>query len=713
MNARQRKKRRRKNARGPVALGMLIAAIAVSIGALSAVGYVIAVAATSGPLGKPFDKGSTSVVYAADGSRLGYIQSDEIRTPVTWNRIPANLRNATVAIEDERYYHHKGVDYSSIIRAAVKNLKSGKTMQGGSTITQQLVRNIYIKDPERDYKRKIREATLASKLEKRRSKRWILREYLNTAPYGTVNGRSAIGVQAAAQTFFAKNVSDLTLAEAALLAGLPQAPSTYNPFQNPRGSLARRNEVLRKMIELEYITQEQGEAALAKPVKLKHGSRYTRIREPFFFDFVKQQLIDRYGVNVVRRGGLKIYTTIDPNYQEAARESIGEALNQPGDPSSAIVSIDPKTGYIKAMASSGRYSSSQFNLAAQGLRQPGSAFKTMVLVAALRKGISPTRTSYVSKPLVINDPQWGPPFKVKTYDNTYGGSMNVVRATLRSDNSVYMQLGLDVGPKYVKATARLLGITSTLRAYPAEALGGLERGVSPLEMANAYATLASGGIRSRPQAIERVRFHDGTVQNLGKPKRQRVISDGIAYEATKILKQNVQGGTGVRAQIGCPAAGKTGTTDSFRDAWFVGFTPHMATSVWVGYPQGGVEMRSVHGISVAGGTFPAQIWGNYMKRVKGSRCGDFPPPEERFMSRPFFGKYASTGKDYVAPDDLKDDGDDNAEEKSDKKKQKRKSEPRKKTEPPPAPAPEPEPTPAPGGDTDNGGAGTGAAEPDI
>ena len=325
-------------------------------------------------------------------------------------------------------------------------------------------------------------------------------------------------------------------------------------------------------------------------------------------------------------------------------------LNQPGDPASAIVTIDPSNGHILAMASSGSYGESKFNLAAQGHRQPGSTFKTMVLMAALDRGVDPDATYYVSKPLKFEDPVWGP-IDVKTYSNSYIGSASITRATLSSDNSIYTQLDLDLGPESVTEAARKMGITSKLNSYPAEGLGGLEHGVSPLEMANAYATLASGGYRNRPTAITKVTFPDGRTEDFGKRRRKKVFSDGVTAEATRILEMNIQSGTGTAANIGCPAAGKTGTTDDFKDAWFVGYTPKLATAVWVGYPSAQIEMTNVHGIAVAGGTFPAQIWGAYMKRAKGSFCGDFPAPKEPFTPVPFFGKYATTG----APGDEVDD----------------------------------------------------------
>ena len=267
----------------------------------------------------------------------------------------------------------------------------------------------------------------------------------------------------------------------------------------------------------------------------ERGDLYIKIREPFFFDYVKQQLIDRFGVNTVRKGGLKVYTTIDPKLQKAGREAIDSTLPYPGDPSSAVVAIDPRTGYIRAMASSSKYKHAQYNLAAQGHRQPGSAFKTFVLTTAIKRGVNPYSTSYVSRPLDLKTDDYGP-WKVQTYDQSYGGSMNLVRATLKSDNTVFAQLDLDLGPKSVAETAKAMGITTKLDGYPAEGLGGLTRGVSPLEMANAYATLASGGMRNKPIAILRVKFPDGEEEDLGKPKRERVLTDAQAYEVTKILE---------------------------------------------------------------------------------------------------------------------------------------------------------------------------------
>ena len=405
------------------------------------------------------------------------------------------------------------------------------------------------------------------------------------------------------------------------------------------------------------ITPEQARAAMAKPLGLKVSTYFSKRREEYFFDYVKDQLFREYGAQTVRAGGMKVYTTIDLEKQAEARDTISDHLAGIG-PSSAIVTLNPRNGYIEAMASSGDYGQSNFNLAAQGHRRPGSTFKVMALMTALRKGVNPDSTHYVSRsPTIIEDPIYGH-VDVKTYGGVGAGNLSLRQATLKSDNSVYIQLALDLGPDEVKKTARDMGITSTLKGYPAETLGGLENGVSPLEMATAYGSIASGGYRLRPTAIKKIKFPDGRVeQGKDLPKRFRVkkvriFEDGVAAEAREILEQNIQGGTGTHANIGCPAAGKTGTTDFNTDAWFVGFTPRYVTSVWVGYPKDDIQMNGLYfGRNVDGGTFPADIWGDYMKRIKGSFCGDFAPPEHPFVSSPFFGKYSKSGGSLMDEDE--------------------------------------------------------------
>jgi penicillin-binding protein 1A len=657
LSQRTRRRRHRGRPRSKALLGVLVVLVLIALSGLSLVGYVVSLAASAPPLStlKPREPGSNSEVVAADGSRLGFIQASELRLPAEGHEFPKILKDATIAIEDRRFYRHEGVDYEGVIRAAVTNFASRKTVQGGSTITMQLVRTLYI-SRERTYERKIREAKLAEELENEHSKEWILDKYLNSVPYGTVGGQSAIGAKAAARIYFNKRLGQLDLHEAALLAGLPQAPSTYSPERNPAGAKRRRDNVLREMAKLDMVTQASADRAIARDLDLNMSTYFTRRRESYFFDYVKDELLQEYGAKTVRLGGLKVLTTVDLEKQRQARAAIDAKLGDIG-PSSAIVTINPRNGYILAMASSADYGESKFNLAAQGHRQPGSTFKVMALMAALRAGVDPDSTTYVSKsPLKIDDPKWGEPFEVETYDGSSRGNISLRQATLASDNSVYMQLALDVGPDKVKQTARDMGIRSKLFGYPAETLGGLTDGVSPLEMANAYATIASGGFRSRPTAITKVIFPDGReeLRDRWKVKRERVFTDGVAAKAREILEQNMTGGTGGKAQIGCPAAGKTGTTDEFTDAWFVGFTPRLTTAVWVGYPKERVNMETLYyGMPVAGGTFPAEIWGAYMKEAKGRYCGDFTAPTVPFTSTPFFGEYASTGK--VSEDDEDDD----------------------------------------------------------
>jgi penicillin-binding protein 1A len=649
----QRTRRRRRGRGGPrnkAFLAFMVLGIVAVVGLLGGVGYVIHVANSAPPLSALNEKpiGENTRVYAADGSSLGFIQADELRLPVSGDQIPQVLKDATVAIEDERFYRHKGVDYEGVVRAAIKNFTSRRTVQGGSTITMQLIRNLYI-SPERTYERKIREAKLAEELENDHSKEWILDKYLDTVPFGTVGGQSAIGARAAARIYFSKRVKDLSLRQAALLAGLPQAPSDYSPTRAPAAAKARRNEVLSKMGELGMISRRRAKYAMSRGLGLNVSSYFSRRREEYFFDYVKDELFKEYGAQTVRKGGMKVYTTIDLKKQRWAREAIVDNLAGVG-PSSAIVTINPKNGYIEAMASSASYSERKFNLASQGHRQPGSAFKTFALMTALRRGVDPDSVSYVSKsPTYVDDPRYGK-FEIKTYSGTGSGSLTLRRATLQSDNSVYIQLAMDLGPDAIKQTARDMGIRSKLNGYPAETLGGLENGVSPLEMATAYATIASGGYRNRPTAIKRIVFPDGHVEH-GKSlpkrfrvKRTKVFDDGVTAKATEILEQNMTSGTGTRAQIGCPAAGKTGTTDNNTDAWFVGFTPRLSTAVWVGYPDSRIYMNTLFfGGPVDGGTYPAMIWSEYMSNAIKGRCDDFPPPKVPFVAQPFYGKYASSG----------------------------------------------------------------------
>jgi penicillin-binding protein 1A len=628
-----------------IATGTLVTLLIAGI--LGATVYIISLAdqAPDPNTLQPVIAGSSSEVFASNGKPLGFINSDVLRTPVRSREIPAVLKEATVAIEDERFYHHNGVDFQGIVRAAVKDLVNGRTVQGGSTITMQLMRNLYLGRDTRTLKQKVQEAKMAMDYEKEHPKDFILTQYLNTIPYGTVGGQTALGVGAAARVFFNKPVSRLTLAQAALLAGLPQAPSEYNPFLNKAAALARRDQVLAKMAQLHYISAGEAAAAIASPLAVHPNNYYNRHSEPFFFDYVKQQLIDRYGIRTVEQGGLRVYTTIDLQMQQQARNAIAGILNEQGDPASAIVTENPKNGYIEAMAESAAYDSSQFNLAAQGLRQAGSTFKAIVLADALEHGIDPNSTYYVSHTLPDGWLPGYPTYNVHTFENTsLNQSMNLVTATVESDNTVYAQLAADLGEQTVTAMARKMGVVSPLYSFPSEALGGLKYGVSPLEMSNVYATLADGGWRNTPIAITHVVFPDHhTDTSWGKPHRVKVLSDAITSEETTILAQNIQSGTAAAANISCPAAAKTGTTSYLTDAWLDGYTPRYSTVVWMGYPKKTISMTDVHGQPQQGGALPAQIWHAYMSQVVGNNCVSFPQPSSQISYHPFYGKFASSG----------------------------------------------------------------------
>ena len=592
---------------------------------------------------QPVAIGQNSFVYAADGSFLGAIPADNNRQPVTLEESSPWLAQATVAIEDRRFYEHGGVDYEGILRAAFENYRARDVVQGGSTITQQLVRNLYRPvGTEQTLERKLREACLALKLDAAWSKDEILETYMNQVYFGN----RAYGVEAAAQTYFSKPAKELTLVEAAMIAGLPQAPSFFDPFTRQREAAARRNDVLAAMRDSAMITQADYEAAAAAPIELDPGQLYTKIKEPFFFSFVREQLIEVYGANRVRAGGLRVYTTIDRRFQALAEQAIEETLDEPGDPAAAIVSINPRNGAIRAMVSvipGGQ--KTQFNLAAQGKRQAGSAFKTFVLAEAIRRGINPDTTEYLSAPFEWQPDPQSEPWNVKTYDSSYYGPSTLTTSTLRSDNSVYARLTLDLGPESIVDIAHEMGIRSELQPVASIGLGSND--VSVLDMASSYATLAAMGTSSKPMAIRRVVLPSGEVDTeagWGKPEREQVFPDGVAWHVTRILEQNIQAGTGRRADIGRPAAGKTGTTDEHTDAWFTGYTPTLSTAVWVGYPNAAIEMKSVHGIAVAGGSFPAEIWGLFMSQALASTpVAAWPSPTQQVVWVPWKGEYQFEG----------------------------------------------------------------------
>jgi penicillin-binding protein 1A len=608
----------------------------------------------------PVEVGQNSFIFAADGSLLGSIPAERNRQPVGLDQISPWAPKATIAIEDRRFYKHGALDWFGIVRALYADIQAGRVVQGGSTITQQLVRNLYIKEKSQTLGRKATEACLAIKLARQKSKTWILNAYMNQVYYGN----HAYGIEAAAQTYFSRPARKLTLNQSALLAGLPQAPSVFDPFQRPAQAIARRDEVLRAMLGNEDITSSQYANAVAqRNLQLKAGRLYTRIREPYFFSYVREELQRQYGANTVRSGGLKVYTTIDRRLQRFALDAIRRTLPYSSDPAAAIVSINPRNGAIRAMTElSPGNPKNQVNFASSARRQPGSTFKTIVLTTAISQGISPS-TTYLSAPFKYDPTETGscdtePPtaWCPQTYDHSYVGPTSIENATLRSDNSVYARLSLDVGPENIADIAYRLGVRTDLRTsegafVPSMGLGS--RVVTPMDMASVYSTLAAGGIYSKPMAIRKVILPGGKVDTearWGVPQRERAVPDWVAAQVVDILEKNMTSGTGVGAYFGGTSAGKTGTTDNFADAWFCGFTPGLEATVWIGYPKGEIPMTSVHGISVSGPTFPATIWKLFMERAAyyARSPKDFPSPKSSPVWITHKLQYAMTGGYYTS-----------------------------------------------------------------
>jgi penicillin-binding protein 1A len=650
---------------------------------------------------KPVQKGRSSAIYAADGSLIGFIRSNNIRQPISSKALPQTLKDATIAIEDKNFYEHGAVDPARIAGAAWQDLLAGgKPVQGASTITQQLVRNLYIQNPEETIKRKLVEAHLAEDLFQKHSRQWILTSYLNTAPYGTVEGQTAVGAEAAAQTYFGKPAKDLNLTEAALIAGLPQAPSEYNPFLDPKAALNRRNEVLGTMVEQGYITPTEYHEARTSGLGLNPGHKYQVIKDPFLFDLVQQELIDKYGINTVRNGGLKAYTSIDPGLQQKAEEAVSTCYvcYPEGGPAAGLASIEPKTGAIVALASTEGYASeAQFNYAWQAHRQPGSSFKAYVLTTAIKQGVDPASTYYDgTSPKTLTVPG-GSSWTVNNAEPG-GGTMSLEDATWESVNVIFAQLDLDVGPENVTQTAKEMGIESPLESVPAEGIGGLSIGVTPLEMADAYATLANGGIHHHPTAISKVEFPSGKIDEPDADSGHRVLTPGQAWEVTRILEGVITQGTGAGyTSIGCTSeAGKTGTSEGLSDAWFVGFTPMFSTAVWVGHPQSREETGF-------GGPTAGPIWQNYMSAAQEGECPEFEVPEDLPELSPLNSEHTTSGSyRSSSTEEFEEEPEEELEEETKGGRGEATAEPETE-EPAPEPAPTPAPTPTPSGPPSVGG----------
>jgi penicillin-binding protein 1A len=589
---------------------------------------------------RPVSLGSNSFLYADDGSLLGVIPSTTNRQPLRLDKISPSLRTATVAIEDARFWQHGALDYRGIARAVYENATAGRIVQGGSTITQQLVRNLYIGKADRTFSRKVKEACLAQKLAQVWTKNQILAAYLNEVFYG----RHAFGAQAGAQTFFSTSARSLTLPQAALLAGLPQAPSVYDPLRHPGRALARRNEVLLAMVNQGSITPQEYRRARAAPLGLRLGTLYSAQRHPNFFGWAADQLVQRFGERRVEAGGLQVRTTLDPRMQSAARTAVAGVLREKTDPAAALVAIDPRTGAVKAMISylpDGR--PMKFNLASQSGRTAGSAFKPMALAAAIEQDVSVYTGLSGPSELTITDPKCafnGVPWTVHNYADESGGYMNLLDATAHSVNTIYAQLVDIIGPQNVVNTAHKLGIRSKLQPVCSIALG--TQAVNPLEMTSAYATLAAHGVHRDPQAFKLVRGPGGVVIGKLDAPGVQTIGRNTADLVTYALQGVVSHGTGTAAYFGRPAAGKTGTAENFQDAWFCGYVPQLAACVWIGFPKAEISLYGIEGWSaVFGGSLPAEIWNHFMSQaVKNYPVESFPYPQ-------FTGHTVSSPYSYV------------------------------------------------------------------
>lgn len=617
-------RRRAKKAKkaGPLRRIRLFIALCLVVFAGLGFGYIFAAYQSLPAVGNNMRPAVSSQVFDSHGRLITTLHSDQNRLPIDINKVPQNLQNAFIAAEDNRFYEHIGIDPIGIFRAIFANLTNRGIAQGGSTITQQLAKNAFLAQ-EQTLKRKIQEAMLALEIEHKYSKKEILEMYMNQIYFG----QGAYGIQTAAKTYFNKDVNELTLTQCAMLAGLPKSPNYYSPFNNLNEAKKRKNVVLDQMVKYGYVSAAEAEDAknqdlgLSKSHQSKEADEYAS-----FIDYVSQQVAKKYGDDALYKEGLKIYTTMDVDKQHAAVRAMRNLPNNYTDengltqPQAAIVSIDPKTGHILAMV--GGRGQDSFNRASMAVRQPGSAFKPFVYLTALQHDMTPD-TTMNDQPVTYGN--WSP----KNAGGSYSGTMTLSDALAHSVNTIAVQLADQVGTKNIIANAKKMGIT-TLDAKDdnlAMALGGLTKGVTPLEMASAYGTFANKGVHVKPTAIVKILDRNGNVledaSTLEKEEtKTRVMSEREAYEMTTMLEGVIDHGTGTAAAIGRPAAGKTGTTDDNKDAWFVGYTPDIVTAVWIGDDTGSHSLGEIYG-----GTIPAEIWKDYMSSATSDESGgDFSAP---------------------------------------------------------------------------------------
>lgn len=551
---------------------------------------------------------ASSHIYDINGNELANVHAEQNRVPVKITQVPEHLKDAFIAVEDVRFYDHHGVDPKGIVRAVFANLTNKGVSEGGSTITQQLAKNAYLTQ-DRTLKRKIQEVFLALQLERKYTKDEILELYLNQIYFG----QGAYGVQAAAKTYFGKNVEDLDLNECAMLAGIPKSPNYFSPLNNLQAAQERKGVVLDQMSKYGYISTSTATKTKAENLNLvKSQSQSDNHFASYFIDYVTQQMIEKYGADAVYQEGLKIYTTLDKDMQQAAETAMQNLPNYSTDgsgnkqPQGALVAIEPSTGYIKAMV--GGRGTDQFNRATMAERQPGSSFKPFVFAAALENGLTPSST-VEDKPINIGG--WQP----QNYSRNFSGTVTMRYVAENSLNVPTVRIAQEVGMDKIIYLAEKMGISTFVKEGTANdmnyavAIGGMTKGVTPLEMTSAYGTFANDGVHVAPVAIVKVLNQKGEVLEEAQPKSEQVLKKTSANELTSMLMGVVTRGTGTGANIGRPAAGKTGTTDNYQDAWFVGYVPDLVAGVWVG-----CDDNSRMG-NMTGGTTPATIWKAFMSKV--------------------------------------------------------------------------------------------------
>jgi penicillin-binding protein 1A len=607
----------------PVAATLVLTVLAGALAGLPAAA-VLAISVKSASAGlpdlahmRPLAQPERTQVYDRNGKLIDVLHDEQDRIVVPLSSMPKILQDAVLAAEDQRFYQHHGIDDRGILRAVVANLVQGETVQGGSTITQQLVRNAYPDLQDRSLVRKVKEASLAAQLEERMTKAQILEAYLNRVYFGA----GYYGVEAASRGYFGKHATELSVAQAATLAGVIREPERANLRTAPQRATQRRDTVLQQMAKLRMITPAQASAAESTPMKVE-PQRDNDDNYPWFMDALKRQLLadPRLGDTVAERnrelyeGGLRIDTTLDPTMQKQAEQAAANWRPASG-PDVAIVSIDPRSGAVRALVGGRDFQKRKYNLAVQAERQAGSSFKPFVLAAALNAGISP-------------DSQWessgfsgtvcGVPWSVSNYEGGGSGRITLREATARSVNGVYARVMAQLCPAKVVSMAERLGVSvlDSQAHDPSIALGTAN--VTPMEMASAYATFADLGVYHQPVLFTRISHHGKTLIENSTKGEQR-ISPELAYQVTDVLKGVVQRGTGTAAALGRPVAGKTGTTQDYRDAWFVGYTPQLSTAVWMGNPEQEEPMTDVGGIRVTGGSYPARIWHDFMAAALAGR----------------------------------------------------------------------------------------------